>query len=163
MEFFNPGALPKSLATIMREDISIPCNGILAKLFRVVRLAENGGYGFDKMIRGWTPYAGTEPQFATSMDSVKATFGFKTAGKEKGDAINTTGGPKGGPKIMTSRQKDIYDLIKGDPSISRNAMAVALSINVSALRKHLDALRAKGIIAREGPAKGGHWEILIND
>jgi predicted HTH transcriptional regulator len=61
---------------------------------------------------------------------------------------------------MTERQKEVYDLIKNNPSIGREAMAETLSINVSALRKRLDALRKKGIIERAGPAKGGYWKIL---
>ncbi len=39
-------------------------------------------------------------------------------------------------------------------------MAAKLSMNESALRKHLDGLRQKGIIKREGPDKGGYWKIL---
>ncbi len=34
----------------MEEDISMSRNPILGKFFPVVRLAENAGYGFDKMI-----------------------------------------------------------------------------------------------------------------
>ena len=78
IEFFNPGALPKSLEQIMKEDISMPRNPIIAKLFRVVKLAENAGYGFDKMISGWIEYAGTKPEFEQGLDFTKATFYFKT-------------------------------------------------------------------------------------
>ena len=56
IEFLNPGAPPKSIETFIREDISLPRNPILAKLFRSVRLAENAGTGFTKMIRGWQIY-----------------------------------------------------------------------------------------------------------
>ena len=35
-----------------------------------------------------------------------------------------------------------------------------LEINDSVVRKHLDALKAKGVIERIGPDKGGHWEIV---
>jgi ATP-dependent DNA helicase RecG len=43
IEFFNPGALPKPLDKMMAEDISMPGNPVIAKLFRVVKLAENAG------------------------------------------------------------------------------------------------------------------------
>lgn len=71
----------------MREDISIPRNGIIAKLFRVVRLAEIGGYGFDKMICGWQSVSGNKPQFDAVIDTVKATFSFRKARKDKDGAM----------------------------------------------------------------------------
>ena len=81
IEFFNPGALPKSLKKLLEEDISLPRNPIIAKFFRVVKLAENAGYGFDKMINGWREYTGSEPEFDQGQDYTKATFYFKKKGK----------------------------------------------------------------------------------
>ena len=156
IEFFNPGALPKPLATIMREDISIPRNGILAKLFRVVRLAENGGYGFDKMIRGWTPYAGTEPLFEASIDSVKATFRFKNKDKEKGGALD---GEKGDAIVLTEKQKELLKMIEKDHKLSVRKLSREWDINFSAAQAHFDALKNKGIIKREGGTRG-YWKIL---
>ena len=67
---------------------------------------------------------------------------------------------KGGQKI-TAKQAIVLDLIKQNPAISRKDLAGILEINESAVRKHLDALKNKGIIQRVGPDKGGHWEVKI--
>ncbi len=74
IEFYNPGGLPKPLEKIIQEDISLPRNGIIAKLFRVANLAENGGYGFDKMQKGWIVYNNTKPIYYCDIDSFKVVF-----------------------------------------------------------------------------------------
>lgn len=66
---------------------------------------------------------------------------------------------KGGQKI-TAKQAVVLDFIKQNSSISRSDLSDKLKINESAVRKHLDALRNKGVIKRVGPDKGGHWEVL---
>lgn len=52
VEFYNPGGLPVTLKKLLEIDTSMPRNPILAKSFRAVKLAENAGFGFDKMING---------------------------------------------------------------------------------------------------------------
>lgn len=51
IEFENPGAFPRSIDILLHKDVSIPRNLVLAKLFRCAKLAENAGYGFDKMLK----------------------------------------------------------------------------------------------------------------
>ncbi|OYT34997.1 MAG: hypothetical protein B6U87_01130 [Candidatus Aenigmarchaeota archaeon ex4484_52] len=52
-EFFNPGALPKKIEFILKEDFSLPRNPIIAKIFRFVKFSENIGSGFHKIFNGW--------------------------------------------------------------------------------------------------------------
>ena len=70
------------------------------------------------------------------------------------------GGQIGGQIQLTDRQKDILDLIRQDKKISRKKIAERLEINESAVSKHLEALKEKGAIKREGGNRGW-WEILI--
>jgi len=51
IEFENPGNFPLPISELLRKDISLPRNPVIAKLFRNVKLAENAGYGFDKMLK----------------------------------------------------------------------------------------------------------------
>ncbi len=69
IEYYNPGGLPKPLKELKGNDLSIPRNPILAKLFRMVKLAENAGYGFDKIDDNWKDYNGTVPDYILSFDS----------------------------------------------------------------------------------------------
>lgn len=159
IEFMNPGAIPQPLEKIRAGDMTLPRNPILAKLFRIVHLAENAGYGFDKMESGWLSYAGNKPSFVEGVDFTSVEFLFP--GVRGGQKGGQKSGQKGGQKMVTERQAEVYHLLKDNPRVSRKDLASRLGINESALRKHLDALRDKGILEREGPDKGGRWKILL--
>jgi len=78
----------------------------------------------------------------------------------KGWKIGARRGQKRGQRI-TAKQAAVYDLIKQNPSMPRSEIADKLKMNGSVVRKHLDALKDKGIIKRVGPDKGGYWEVLV--
>lgn len=77
IEFYNPGGLPTSLQKLMEIDTSMPRNPILAKSFRAVKLAENAGFGIDKMIDGWKTYNITPPIFDIHIDATIVSFMLK--------------------------------------------------------------------------------------
>ena len=52
----------------------MPRNPILTKLFRMVKLAENAGFGFDKMDKNWEAYNHTQPHYQIALDSVIIDF-----------------------------------------------------------------------------------------
>lgn len=74
IEYYNPGGLPKPLEELKGNDLSIPRNPILAKLFRMVKLAENAGYGFDKIDDNWKVYNNSTPDYIIDFDSVIIKF-----------------------------------------------------------------------------------------
>lgn len=159
IEFFNPGSLPKSIEQIIKEDFSLPRNQVIAKIFRVIRLSENIGSGFHKMIEGWKEYYKVTPEITGDIDYYKIVFGLGnkgiSEGLKKGGQI---GGQIGGQKI-TTRQKEILDIIKKKPTVSRGELSDLLKINPSAVQKHINKLKEKGIIKRIGKTLGGYWEI----
>ena len=69
------------------------------------------------------------------------------------------GGQVGGQaSLLTERQQDVLDLIILDLGISRNSLSEKLGINQSAVQKHIEALKQKGIISRESETTG-HWQV----
>lgn len=60
------------------------------------------------------------------------------------------GAPIGTPIAITERQKEILQRIVGENTISRRKLADDLGINESAVKKHLNALKNKGILKRIG-------------
>lgn len=62
--------------------------------------------------------------------------------------------------MLSDRQREVYRLIRQNPSIGYRKVASELGINPSASQKHFDSLREKGVIRHVGPAKGGYWTIL---
>ena len=154
IEFLNPGALPKSIEQIMREDISMPRNPIIAKLFRVVKLAENAGYGFDKMIDGWNKYAGTKPEFEQGLDFTKATFYWKS--KDGTTQITT----QMTTQITTQNQSEkIIRLLREKPALGRKELAELIGdITEDGIKYHLDKLKKEGKIERIGGTRG-YWKV----
>ena len=75
IEFENPGAFPRPIQTLLKKDISIPRNPVLAKLFRSAKLADNAGYGFDKMLK-WEKSTNTKVYFENSIDVALVAFSF---------------------------------------------------------------------------------------
>ena len=69
IEFFNPGGLPKPIEELKAKDLSLPRNPLITKLFRMVRLAENAGYGFDRIEANWKKYNNTAPEYDISFDA----------------------------------------------------------------------------------------------
>jgi len=65
----------------------------------------------------------------------------------------------GGSIILTSRQKEIIEIIKGNNKIGYRTLAKELNINDSAVKKHLNNLKEKGILKRVGGTRG-YWEVL---
>jgi len=60
--------------------------------------------------------------------------------------------------MLTDRQKEILVLIQQNPKISYRAMAEQLSINESAVKKHLNHLKDAGWLERVGGTRG-YWAI----
>ncbi|WP_236669014.1 winged helix-turn-helix transcriptional regulator [Aquimarina mytili] len=86
-------------------------------------------------------------------------------GGQKGGAIGgVTGGVKGvaidAINALTKRQKEVVKLIAANPSITYNEIAEALSINESAVGKHITAIKNKGVLIRQGGTQG-YWEIKL--
>ena len=52
------------------------------------------------------------------------------------------------------------ELIKENPFISRKELSEKLTINSSAVQKHIQKLKSEGLIKRIGGDRGGHWEII---
>ncbi|MDR1974757.1 MAG: putative DNA binding domain-containing protein, partial [Bacteroidales bacterium] len=73
IEFENPGALPRPLEQLLKADESLPRNPVLAKLFRIAKLCEAAGYGFDKMLE-WKNQTGNDVLFESAVDKTKFTF-----------------------------------------------------------------------------------------
>jgi predicted HTH transcriptional regulator len=230
IEFENPGKLPRTVEELMKTDETLPRNPVLAKFFRIAKLCESAGYGFDKMLQ-WKKQTGNEVLFETTIDKTKFTFmldiaranqeggtingtendesgtindesgmksgtidsesGMKSgtidseSGMKSGTIDNESGtidsesgtindesgtindesgtidnesGTESGIKIKTIDK--IMDLIGKDNTISITQLSTATNISRSTIQKHIDNLKSKGIIRREGAGKGGKWVII---
>jgi len=169
IEFENPGAFPRSIDTLLKKDISIPRNPILAKLFRNAKLADNAGYGFDKMLK-WEKSTNTKVHFENSIDIALVIFRFFKTDRKQIENKQKTSRKQAENKQKTSRkqaenkqhfEEQIIELIRSNPSISRKNISTKIGILSSGgVDYHLNKLKKAGHIKRIGGAKGGSWVIL---
>jgi biotin operon repressor len=83
----------------------------------------------------------------------KTNAAFEKAGGQIGGQMGgQIGGIIGGviiEDVLTDRQEEILNLLKENPSISRNQLAEKLDINESAVIKHINSLKKNGEIFSE--------------
>jgi len=63
---------------------------------------------------------------------------------------------------ITKRQKQILQRIVTENMISRRKFSDNLGINESAVKKHLNALKNKGVLKRIGGTRG-HWDMVLEE
>ena len=152
-EFMNPGGLPKKIDVILREDYSQSRNPSVARMFRLIRLAENIGSGFTKMFTGWRAYQGTEPVIDGAFDSYKITFIVRTGiGTGIGTGKRRTG-------RTASIQSRILDLMREIPTITAAEIAGRLGESPSTIRYHIEVLKGDDLLTRRGGKRSGRWVI----
>jgi ATP-dependent DNA helicase RecG len=180
IEFYNPGGLPKPYEELREKDISLPRNPIIAKLFRMVKLAENAGFGFDKIETNWNKYNKTKPVYDLNFDSTIVKFTLEPSKKTTQETVEITVRdiPDKLMKVLVElgiewsekwsekwselslRELQIIVLMLENPKISRTEISKKIDINSSAIQKQMKKLKEKQILKRIGPDKGGHWEII---
>ncbi|MBS3088212.1 putative DNA binding domain-containing protein [Candidatus Pacearchaeota archaeon] len=155
-EFFNPGALPKKIELILKEDFSLPRNPIIAKAFRFLRFSENIGSGFHKMINGWGKQYNLKPIIDGDFDYYKITFPKDKSGTTTNTTTYTTTNTttKGEDK-----EKEILKIIENNPSLSVEQISSMVNLSIDGVRYHVKNLKKNRRIKRKGHGKGGSWQI----
>jgi len=97
------------------------------------------------------------PDFEQKED-FKITFWRNVENNEDNDLSGAIGGQM---DELTNRQIEVLNIIKNNPYISCNELSKQINVNESAIQKHLDNLKKKGFIEREGKTRG-YWKILKN-
>jgi ATP-dependent DNA helicase RecG len=74
----------------------------------------------------------------------------------------SNGGLIGGLIQLTDRQKQILEIIRKNSKTTIKNIAKQLEINTTAVDKHIDALKRKGVLKRIGGTRG-YWQIKYPD
>ena len=61
---------------------------------------------------------------------------------------------------LNETEKDIYSLIKDNPKITRDEMALKINKTIRTIQRITNSLVSKGYILRIGNNRFGYWEIL---
>lgn len=171
LDIVSPGGLPHGMTLrMMEEGHSRARNKALALACRYMRIIEEWGSGIPR-IQKMLAEAGLKPleiidnginlQFRiwrsiASSDEV-TTGGMKSGMKSGMKGPDGMHGLKGGMKTSDA----ILQLMRDDPGITHDALALKLGRARNAIIKQISKLKATGLVRRVGPDKGGHWEVLV--
>lgn len=153
IEFYNPGGMPKPIEELKGKDISLPRNPIITKLFRVVKLAENAGFGLDNIEYNWKSYNNTIPVFDVDFDSVIVSF-LLTQNKKAQEQ---------------DKYSSFIEELKGELNhhpANTDAIINLLLSNEEALGAHTSSIRADDLSENNGfsgNSLGTLWELLGNN
>lgn len=126
-------------------------NPTIAKLFRFAKLAENAGFGIEKLL-GWKKLTRSDVSIKNERDYVLVTLGFSDVVVE--DVVEDV------VEKLSSRQLEILNMIKDNPNLSAVKISSILSINVRTIQRDLKRLKELGLISRVGADRGGKWNLL---
>jgi predicted HTH transcriptional regulator len=176
LEIRNPGNLPPALSIekLTKDHSSYPFNPLIAEALYLARYIERMGTGIQDMMQHCIDAGLPPPEFKIEDAFVvtirrKKESAFETVGGLTGGAIGGAIGGQIGGQIsgqisgqIGETQLKILNLIIENQYISRNLIANYLSINESAIQKHLERLKQLGILVRIGGTRG-YWEIKKNE
>ncbi len=149
IEFMNGGSFPLPVKDILGKVYSKLRNQTLAKLFRYVGIAENAGYGMNKLA-SWEKLTGTTPTIESDRTYATISFPLKSAIQRIGDSDNVA---KNVAKNLTERQQRIIALINDNPHMTRRDIAISIGVSVKTIERELAALSK--IVSYTGPKRGG--------
>jgi ATP-dependent DNA helicase RecG len=172
LEIRNPGNLPPALSIekLTKDHSSYPFNPLIAEALYLARYIERMGTGIQDMMQHCIDAGLPPPEFKIEDAFVvtirrKKESAFETVGGLTGGAIGGQIGGQISGQIsgqIGETQLKILNLIIENQYISRNLIANYLSINESAIQKHLERLKQLGILVRIGGTRG-YWEIKKNE
>lgn len=163
IEFANGGAIPVSLESIKGKCYTNPRNPTLARLFRLANVAENLGFGLNKLQK-WQDLTGKNVDIESTTIQTVVSFQFKNvlsnvSGKNMGKTTRKTT-TKTTRKTTTKTTDKILSAIKKNPTITNQQLSDLLGITINGVHYHIEKLKKDNIIERNGGRKYGYWEIL---
>lgn len=161
IEFLNAGSFPIPPEKIYGTLYSSARNPTIAKLFRLAKLAENIGFGIDRLL-SWKQLTGQNVNIRSERDFVCVTLYFNSDVVENiaDDVVENV--VSNVVEKLNDRQNKIIELLRQEPTLSASQLAQQVSSTLRTVQRDLARLRYLGIISRTGSDKKGFWTITNN-
>ena len=150
---------PKALAVIAvafatadRSDI------VVVESMREYKLVKESGEGVDRMFREMAEAGNPAPEYKQVEFMVKVRL--NSALRDENGTEQKDGKAEIREKSREKTVEKITHIIKENPTITIKELSLLLSLTRRGVEEQIKSLKAKGIIRRVGPDKGGHWEVL---
>jgi ATP-dependent DNA helicase RecG len=157
---WNDGRLPENwtIDDLLKKHSSRPYNPLIANTFFRAGLVEAWGRGIEKVIHECIEHGCPEPNFDYRESGLMVEFKARAGVIQKQVAPEMT--PEMTPENRSETSIKILALVKDNPSITTVSMANKIGVGKSTILRHLEQLKAQGIIKRTGATKKGYWHII---
>jgi ATP-dependent DNA helicase RecG len=163
IELYNPGALPDNISIQQLVDdayVSQPRNKLIAEMFKESGFIEKYGSGIKRVITAFAEMNLPTPDFIATPSGFKVIAYGKARPKKIGEAVENVpeNVPENGSEI---RLNAIIKLIENRAEISMIDLSNILQVTHKTIKRDVEKLKAKGLLERVGPDKGGYWRVKI--
>lgn len=153
----NPGRFILGADEFRSRILSLPRNPSIIRFFRYAHLAENAGYGIDKMLR-WESLTGHAVTFDSDILISTVVYPLADLSRQRGE-INGENGEINDENGEINGEIKILDAIAENPTITQKQIAERTGFSQRKVNRLVSALRKEGRLTRIGANKTGHWEI----
>jgi ATP-dependent DNA helicase RecG len=174
LSIWNEGVLPYGLSIedLKKEHSSRPRNPIIANACFLGGYIDTWGRGTLKIINTCREAGLPEPEFTEMNGGVSMTLFVHSLSSKVGENIRgkTSEKTKGDfGKISERFRKDFgselaraFEIIYQNPEFTAEQIAEKLGKTRRTVENYIAKLKKAGVITRQGPKLGGHWEVIVD-
>jgi ATP-dependent DNA helicase RecG len=159
---WNPGELPQdwTVARLKAKHPSHPFNPGLANVFFRAGQIETWGRGIERIFSACTTAGTPPPALRCEQNGLWVDFEFGPAADISTREAEEKTGDKAREEPREKTREKILSLIRVNPGISMETMALSLGLTRKGVEWQIRNLKQAGILRRVGSRKRGHWEML---
>jgi len=154
IEFFNPGSLLPgiSVAQLLSGNYTSHVrNKKIAAIFKEAGIIEQYGSGITRIIKTFVAEGHQPPKLENFQHGFRITV---TSNVPVNVPVNV---PENAPETRLLR---ILSIIEKTPTMTVAQLARIITVSEKTIKRDLETLKATGRISRQGPDKGGRWEVI---
>lgn len=172
LEVVSPGYPPPSRPGVKRrsEHPSIPTNPLIAAPMHLLGYGEGTGTGTAAMTRLCAEAGLSGPEFEEDAGFFTTRIWRVRAAARNPERpgsppipaplVTTQNAPPTAPTTQMPTRQRILELLRAEPKLTRNDLALRTGITPHGVKYHLARLKKAGLLRRVGSDRAGHWEAL---
>jgi len=150
VEITSTGSIPQGMSeSEFFEGYSVPRNKELMRIFRDLDMVEYLGSGMPRILRTYAKEC-----FRFTENFTRMIFPFTES-----EASGKTSG-KTSEKASEKASEKILQLLRKDNQLTIATLSQKIGVSTRSIERNLKILQEQGSLVRQGPDKGGHWQVL---
>jgi ATP-dependent DNA helicase RecG len=163
LEIQNPGMLPYGITIEdFKAGISHVRNRVIARVFKELRLIEEWGSGYNRIISHCASYEYPIPEWQEFGTAMRVIFRPHPALSSHQNSVAPSSKVNAMLSSLSSRQQEIIEILSRERELKMKDILQRLKVPPAerTLRDDLAFLRAKGLIGFRGHARSATWHLL---